>query len=381
VSIEITGADRRTETVSTGALALAVSSARLSDEITVRITGADARDAAKGALEVDARVRGAVARSTDTAAAPIVDATIKATKFPAATIDAFAATGGAAGRYLGDAIDADIVARGLSKTQGTLSAVLSSPFASVEAPALSIADGFLRAGAEKPMRANFTLSPEVREQLLTPINPVFADVTSKERARFTLTNLAWPMDGDRRRFDAAFTLETGEIALTNSGPLSFLLSALQAGRTEGFEAQIDPLRVTVSKGRLTYRDFTLRAGKTQQGAWRNSLVFSGDVDLASVPMRANEIKTAIPLSDAANWSSDARGVFEAIGAASPELLKSLTVGLKLSGPLFDANGKPAKLKQELALPDVGQVLRDNPGAVIDAVGDIFDAFRKRDKKK
>ena len=381
VSIEITGADRRTETVSTGALALAVTSARLSDEVVVRVTGDGARDAAAGAIEIDARVRGAVARSTDAEAAPIVDATVKATKFPAASIDAFAATGGAVGRYLGDAIDANIVARGLSKTQGTLAATLSSPFASLEAPALSISDGFLRSGAEKPMRANFTLSPEIREQLLTPINPVFSDVTSKERARFTLTSLAWPMDGDRRRFDAAFTLETGEITLTNSGPLSFLLSALQAGRTEGFEAQIDPLRVTVSKGRLTYRDFTLRAGKTQQGAWRNSLVFSGDVDLASVPMRANEIKTAIPLSDAANWSSDARGILEAIGAASPELLKSLTVGLKLSGPLFDASGKPAKLKQELALPDVGQVLRDNPGAVIDAVGDIFDAFRKRDKKK
>ena len=381
VSIEITGADRRAETVSTGALALAVTSARLSDEVVVRVTGDGARDAAAGALEIDARVRGAVARSPEAEAAPVVDATIKATKFPAATIDAFAATGGAAGRYLGDAIDANIVARGLSKTQGTLAATLTSPFASLEAPALSVSDGFLRSGAEKPMRANFTLSSEVREQLLTPINPIFSDITSKERARFTLTNLAWPLDGDRRKFDAAFTLETGEIALTNSGPLSFLLSALQAGRTEGFDAQIDPLRVTVSKGRLTYRDFTLRAGKMQQGAWRNSLVFSGDIDLASVPMRANEIATAIPLSDAANWSSAARGVFETIGAASPELLKSLTVGLKLSGPIFDANGKPAKLKQEVVLPDVGQALRDNPAGVIDAVGDIFDALRKRDKKK
>jgi hypothetical protein len=74
-------------------------------------------------------------------------------------------------------------------------------------------------------------------------------------------------------------------------------------------------------------------------------------------------------------------VFETIGAASPELLKSLTVGLKLSGPIFDANGKPAKLKQEVVLPDVGQALRDNPAGVIDAVGDIFDALRKRDKKK
>jgi hypothetical protein len=230
------------------------------------------------------------------------------------------------------------------------------------------------------MRATFTLSPEVREQLLTPINPVFSDVTSKERARFTLDSLAWPLDGDRRKFDAAFTLETGEIQLTNAGPLAFLLSLLQAGRTEGFEAQIDPLRVIVSKGRLTYRDFSLRAGKTQTGAWRNSLVFSGDIDLAATPMYANEIRTAVPLSDAANWSRDARNIFDTIGAASPELLKSLSVGVKLSGPLFDANGKPAKLKQELALPDIGDALKRDPGAVIEGIGGIIDAFRKKDKK-
>jgi hypothetical protein len=155
---------------------------------------------------------------------------------------------------------------------------------------------------------------------------------------------------------------------------------LQAGRIEGFEAQIDPLRVTVSKGRLTYRDFSLRAGKTQTGAWRNSLVFSGDIDLTATPVYANEIRTAVPLSDAANWSSDARGVFETIGAASPELLKSLSVGVKLSGAVFDANGKPAKLKQELALPDIGDLLRRDPGAVIEGIGGIIDAFRKKDKK-
>lgn len=382
VSIEVTDAQGQKSTVSTGTLALSVSTKRLSDDLLVRIVG-DEKAAAQGALDLDARVRGAVARAKDAKATPTIDATLKATKFPAATVDALAGTKGAVGRYVGDAIDAEVIATNFSTapgSQGALSAKLSSQFAEIDAPALTVGDGFLRAGPDKPMRANFTLSPEVREQLLTPINPVFSDVTSKERARFTLNSLAWPLDGDRRKFDAAFTLETGEIQLTNAGPLAFLLSMLQAGRTEGFEAQIDPLRVTVSKGRLTYRDFSLRAGKTQTGAWRNSLVFSGDIDLAATPMYANEIRTAVPLSDAANWSSDARGVFETIGAASPELLKALTVGVKLSGPLFDASGKPAKLKQELALPDIGDVLRDNPAAVIKGIGGVIDAFRKKDKK-
>lgn len=398
VSVEVTDAQGQKSTVSTGALALSVSTKRLSDELLVRIVG-DGKTAEQGALDLDARVRGAVARTKDAKATPIVDATLKATKFPAATLDALAGTKGAVGRYVGDAIDAEVVAKNLSMaagssaststtstssistSRGTLSAKLSSQFATVDAPALTVGEGFLRSSSDKPMRATFTLSPEVREQLLTPINPVFSDVTSKERARFSLDSLAWPLDGDRRKFDAAFTLETGEIQLKNAGPLAFLLSMLQAGRIEGFEAQIDPLRVTVSKGRLTYRDFSLRAGKTQTGAWRNSLVFSGDIDLTATPMYANEIRTAVPLSDAANWSRDARGVFETIGAASPELLKSLSVGVKLSGPLFDANGKPAKLKQELALPDILDVLKRDPGAVAEGIGGIIDAFRKKDKKK
>jgi len=388
VGIEVTDVRGQKTAVSTGPLSLALATARLSDELTLRIVGDGKTGAAPaqpvGALQLDARVRGAVARAGQAKATPVVDATVKATKFPAATIDALAGTRGALARYMGDAIDADLVAAGLSTApgaKGSLSAKIASPLATIDAPALSVVDGFLRVDAQKPMRATFALSPEVREDLLAPINPVFSDITSKERARFTLASLAWPLDGDRRKFDAAFTLETGELTLTNSGSLAFLLSFLEAGRTEGFEAQIDPLRATISKGRLTYRDFALRAGKTQQGTWRNSLLFSGDIDLAATPIYANEIKTVVPLSDAANWSSDARSVFASIEAASPALLKSLTVGVKLSGPVFDASGKPAKLSMELALPDYREILRDNPGAVIEGVGGILESILNRRKNK
>lgn len=405
VSIEITDERGVKSTVSTGALSVTASATRASEEIALKIattttpaattatnTAAAAGPGdARGSLAADAKLRGlfAEAKSGGPATPLAVEALVAARGFPSATFDALGATDGAIARYLGDAIDADIDAKvvgaGTSAARGTVKASLSSPNARVEVPEVAIADGFARVSAAKPMTATLALSKPVREQLLAPIHQIFADVVSGAPARFTLANLAWPLDGDRRRFDAEFTLETGEVKLVNSGILSWILMAAQAGRTDGFEAFIEPLRGRIAKGRLTYRDFALRAGKTAQtsgsAGWKNSLIFTGDIDLASVPMRAIAITTGVPLSDAGNWSSDARRLFDSIGAVSPELLKSLVVGVKLSGPLFDAQGRPAKLDESLELPDIGDAIRRNPAGAIEAVGGIIDLFKKKDEKK
>ena len=275
------------------------------------------------------------------------------------------------------AIDAEISAQSLSSTGGSLAAKLSSAYASLDAPVLTVSDGFLRVTESAPLSATFALSPAVKTELLASINPIFSDIVAGSPAKFTLTNLAWPLDGDRKKFDALFTLETGEVRLSNSGVLSFLLTFAGASRADGFESYLDPLNGTVKQGRLTYRDFALRAGKTKQGTWKNSLLFAGDIDLAAKPMRANSISTVVPLSDASNWSSMAKGIFDSIGAASPELLKSLTVGVDLSGPLFDSAGKPAKLEMKMKWPDIKKALSDNPGGILDAAGSIFDAIRNR----
>ena len=398
----ITGNGTKTS-VSTGALALTIKSARLADEITLQLSSANAPSAATatnqvsttGSIDAKIVVRGAVADSTNiatqakvanktkvanapaTASAMRVDATIKASKFPAATFDALAATGGSIQKYLGDAIDAEISAQSLSSTGGSLAAKLSSAYASLDAPVLTVSDGFLRVTESAPLSATFALSPAVKTELLASINPIFSDIVAGSPAKFTLTNLAWPLDGDRKKFDALFTLETGEVRLSNSGVLSFLLTFAGASRADGFESYLDMLNGTVKQGRLTYRDFALRAGKTKQGTWKNSLLFAGDIDLAAKPMRANSISTVVPLSDASNWSSMAKGIFDSIGAASPELLKSLTVGVDMSGPLFDSAGKPAKLEMKMKWPDITKALSDNPGGILDAAGSIFDAIRNR----
>ena len=443
IAIEVTDERGAKTVVSTGGLTIAAKAAQLSNELAISITTAKpgggtassaspsgpqavgaAAAASNGSLDLDVKLRGlalqkgakvssdAPASAASTAAPLAIDATLTASAFPSATIDAFGSTGGALARYLGDALDASVVANlvagptansvansssnsaanpasgetsRLAAARGTLRASLSSRYAKVEIPNVTLAEGFARVTPEKPMTATFEMSKDVREQLLSPINQVFADVSSGAPARFTLPRLSWPLDGDKRKLDGEFTLETGEVKLVNSGMLSWLLSAVQAGRTDGFEAYIEPLRATITKGRLVYRDFALRAGKTTQGSsevrWKNSLVFTGDIDLGSTPMRATAITTGVPLSDAGNWSSDARRMFESLGAVSPELLKSLVVGVKLSGPLFDAQGKPAKLKQDLMLPDIGDAIRQNPTGAIEAVGGIIDLFKKKDEKK
>jgi len=385
LELEIVGSDGGRDRIATGALSFDVTSERLADEVSVRLATvrpvADpGAPRAGGSLEAQARVRGLLSADPKRPPTPEIDGRLAADGFPAAAVDALAGTGGAVRRYLGEAIDAEVRAEGLSKAKGSLDARLASEFATLEAAALTVADGALRTSPGRPVRATFALSPSVRTELLSSLHPVFADVDTGKPAAFTVERLSWPLDGDRRQFDAAFTLETGEVRLVNSGILTYLLAAVGAERTEGFEALLEPLRGTIEKGRLTYRDFRLRAGRTRDGSWRNSLVFSGDVDLAAKPIRANAIVTAVPLSDAANWSSDARAIFDAIGGASPDLLRSLTVGIEFYGPLFDAAGRPVRPESRIKLPDVGEVLRDNPGAIIDAAGSIFDAIRNRRKK-
>ena len=368
VAIEIIGANQTKSIVSIGALALTASATRLAEQVTVKLSS-DASGKSSGTLAVDATVRSALS------AKPIMDADVRATKFPAATIDALAGTNGALQKYVGDAIDATFLAKGVSQDRGTASASIKSAFASVDAPNLAFGDGFLKVTKEKPLRATFMMNDAVKQELLASINPVFTDVVSPNPAVFTLTSLAWPTDGDRRKFDAAFDLTLGEVRLTNSGPLAFLIGMTGTANKDGMDALVEPLHGTISHGKLTYDNFNLRFGKTATSTWKNSIVFAGDVDL--VALYATAITTEVPLADAANWSKQADLLVQGLSASGQEFVKGLKVGVKMSGPLFDRNGKPAKLDVSPTFPDVGKALLDNPAGLIETAGSIFDAFRKK----
>ena len=368
LSIEISGAHGKKDTVSTGTLSFETTSKRLSEEASLRLSS-DTKDKTRGAIALDVNVRGALS------AKPVMDAELRASKFPAATIDVLAGTGGALQKYVGDAIDAEFVAKGFSQERGVASASVRSAFASIDAPHLAFGDGFLKIAKEKPLRATFKMHDAVKRELLATINPVFTDVETLNPAVFTVSSLAWPTDGDRRKFDAAFDLTVGEVKLTNSGPLAFLLFVAGTQDSKGMDAFVEPLRGSITHGQLKYNDFNLRMGKTSTSVWKNTLTFTGDIDL--VRLYANAITTEVPLSDATHWSNQADLLVQGLGGRGKDFVNSLKVGIKLSGPLFDANGKPAKLDIAPTFPDVGKALLDNPAGMINLGKSILDAFNKK----
>ncbi len=364
VSIEVLsgqGANATRAVLSTGALKLKSSCTRLGDQLTLRLES-DASTASQGDVAIDAKAAQLLGAS------PSVDMEIRATKFPAATIDVLAGTGGAVQKYVGDAIDAEFVAKHLSRDRGVIAASLRGAQASLEAPEVALRDGFLRITKEHPLRVTCAVSGAVKQELLATINPVFTDVQTTNPVVFTVSSLDWPMDGDRRKFDALFDLTLGEVQFTNSGVLAFLLSS------GGMDGIVEPLHASVVDGRLAYRDFFLRLGTMPNKQWKNTLAFTGDVDL--VRLYANAITTEVPLSDATHWSSKADLLVQGLGASGQEFVRNLKVGVKLSGPLFDANGKPAKLEVTPTFPDVGKSILDNPGGLIDLGTSIFDALKK-----
>lgn len=385
VTLEITDARGKKSIISTGSLSIGARSARLTDEISLKVTGTPVAAEAASAIDVDARVRGALSADPAKPAAPVVDGTLRATRFPAAAADAFAGTGGAIARYIGDAIDAKVDAASLSKSGGTLSADLKGEFASITAPSVAIAEGLLTIGNDKPVVVKVTPSKAVRDDLLASIHPVFRDVMIGANGGapidLTIRRLSYPLDGNRKRLDGEFALVTGDVELVPSGLVSALLFAADPGSPGTLSVHIDPLEAKIAKGRLTYRDFAMHAGRTQSGQWRNSLNFTGDIDLASKPVRLNSVSTTVPLSDASNWSKDAREFFDRLGAANAELVRTLAVGVEFFGPIFDPAGKPVKPERRLKLPEFDDIVRDNPGAILDAAGSIFDLFNKDDSKQ
>jgi hypothetical protein len=222
------------------------------------------------------------------------------------------------------------------------------------------------------------MSPAVRDELLRAINVVFADVETDQRARFTVQSLAYPLDGDLRRMNANFRLEVGDVRLSNASWIVTALTIAQAEMSGGFDARIEPLEGRVVRGRLTYRDFALRLGKTRQGGWKHSVVFDGDVDLGAKPMFVHALTTALPLADFGNWSRAVKSAFDKITAISPELAKSLKVGVKLHGPLADARGASIPLEQDVALPEIDDILKQDPSLLFKLgpalIGELRKAF-------
>ena len=316
-----------------------------------------------------------------------LDGTFTATGVPTVLVDLLAGTGATLVRSLGETVDARLVANALSRTGGGLSAAIKAPFADLDAPAIRIENGLLRVDETKPVSGSFALSPGVREDLLQAINPVFRDLRLRgERARLSIPSLALPLDlakeGEAARLDGLIRLDVGAVDLDPSSGLNQVFMLLRDRPAPGMEGLVLPLEVRVERGILRYDDFGLRFGKSDTG-WKTALDFRGEVDLTRKPAYANAITTSLPVSQVAASSADVRRIVDAAGGPDSPLVKTLSVGVTMSGPLFKPDGSPAELETKLALPrleDLGEQIRKDPIKAIDTGLKIFDAIRGGGKK-
>lgn len=367
-----------------------LTSARLDDRLAFSVRNRG--DAGGGVIAVDGAIRTLLdANGRPDAAAATVDLDADVKALPTVVLDLLAATGGTIARSLGDTVELSAKARNASKTDGALSFAAKAPYAELSAPAIDLKNGVVTVQAAKPITASFEMSPGVRDELLYLVNPVFSDIgIVKRRATFAMPNLAYPLDGDMRKFNGDFSLDVGEVAFRKAQQFSTVLSLLRRRPTsDETDGLILPLAVQVRDGILTYNDFGVRLGRVPpsspgaQPTWETSMDFRGEIDLTREPPYAKSITTSLPASQIGSFSGDARRFFEQIpGGADGELARTLSVGITLSGPLFDAEGNIAKLDQRVTLPTFEDMAKDaakDPGKLLEQGVKIFEQIQKQKK--
>jgi len=249
--------------------------------------------------------------------------------------------------------------QGLGPAQGELRARLESTQGRIDLPRLAITAEGAVIPQDAPLVARLDLSPALRSRLLSNLNPIFADLERTDGPlRLSMHATRLPLDGDRSRLDADLRLETGAVRIRPGLALSLPLMLAGDASAAGFDGLIEPLVGRVREGLLTYEGFTARFVRSGD-QWRQTLVFSGRIDLAATPPFAQAITTTYPGSNLARFSSDLRRL-------PPGILEALTVPVTFSGPLDGS--EPLKYRLDL---DVAEILRRGAEA---ALPDLLDRF-------
>ena len=275
-------------------------------------------------------------------------------------------------------------------------AKLTSQYLNAAVPACRYDHGTLLVDAAKPVRVEFVPSDPLRHRVLEPINPVFRDVRLADEKKpivLQVSTLSYPLDGAMAKVSADADLTVGDVLL-DSNPDNDVLNLLKVFQSQGgkpIQGRIDPLRVTVRAGQLTYKDFNIYIER-QGDAWVTRLIFDGDIDLTRSPPFARKLAANYP------FSSVARSVLNVIpnedgGGSAADILNTLSMGaadaiqlrVTMRGPLGDVNGRPAKLERKVKIdfrPDalekgVGNAVKD----IGKSIGDIFGGAKKDAPKK
>ena len=393
--------------VAVGPVRIGLKSARLADRIAIEASGAAAiADAgADAALRTTGEVNASLAAvglvgvdgSLTPESAQLIGA-VRVNGFPTVIADTFAGAKGDLVGAIGPAVTMELDARssvsdaprdaaGAAAARVTeITMNLSSSMVQMQVPRAVLSGGTLAVSPSQPVQGSVTISPALKDWVLEQINPVFSDIVSAPPVKWRIPSIQFPLDGDMSRLNGALQVEVGEVRLKRSNQFVGSLILSEGSPDGSVPALIEPLRVDIAAGRVTYRDFRLSVGRFAND-WQNKLVMAGDIDLTRKPPYVNRISFEVPFQSIARTAAS----FKQIAGAAEQLTKAiqglpidpgtlLLVDVTLSGPLAGPDGAPAQLTEDYSVRVDEQALeRITVKDVIGTVKGIADLFRKKPK--
>ena len=186
-----------------------------------------------------------------------------------------------------------------------------------------------------------TLRPDISDDFLSIIHPIFEDVAPAESGiGVEITTLDAPMDFALAALDVDATLEIGDVQLLASNAGSRLLSMLAGTMTNDLDARLGPLRVTMHDGVVSYENFQIDVGRLDDGTFKQTFVFDGAIDVAADPPRVIAISAAYPATNLLK-------IFKELDRVPRSLLETLRPTVVFSGPLYNASGERIPLSMKL----------------------------------
>jgi len=246
---------------------------------------------------------------------------------PSALLDLFVEGDGVVVDAIGPQVDVSITAVSPSGNPGSVIAgTVKSEFLAVDLGNIAIENNAISVAPRAPVKAELIPNEVLRQRLLKPINPIFADIRPQagKPITFTVDSFALPTDFELSNLSSKFVLTIGDVELQRRNSILSLMKLVREDEDGIIPGNISPLNGTITDGRLSYDSFTLSIGKIGE-TWNQQIFLSGDVDIGSKPMFVNAINVDYPLSGIGRLAAGATR-FDAFFGRVSQVLSRLPLG-------------------------------------------------------
>ena len=208
---------------------------------------------------------------------------------------------------------------------------------------LHISDGALRTAKDIPTAIELHLSPELTQHLLKDLGPVLSDIRSVSHPiRMTILNASSSLDSDVSKLNAVVQIDIGKVKLDSGSITMKLLPMFNSTHTKSIPATFDPIRMDISNGIITYKEFHLTLDT------KYSIPYSGTINLVN---RNLHLKSAVPLTGLGYSIKELRGLATDIDVP---ILITGTIDTPIAQ--VDPNFDLGKLLQSAALSALGDAI-------------------------